>query len=77
LKVEHLLNATKEMAELVEGRTNGLDKMRIKIDKGDSIDTAYIYFEFTKKPLYFNYEIFGYLHRKNRIDFSYKLTKYN
>lgn len=55
---------------MIDLRTNGMKKVQIKIDKGDGIDTANVYFAFAKKPMYFNYELFGYLHRKNRVDFN-------
>jgi hypothetical protein len=51
--------------------------MTVKIDKGEQINSANVYFIFEKRPLFFNYEVFGYLHRKNRIDLSMNLTKYD
>ena len=27
--------------------------------------------------MYFNYELFGYLHRKNRLDYSLKINNYD
>ena len=77
LKVNDLLNATKEMAEIIDSRTNGMKKLSVKIDKGTEVDTAKIYFNLAKKPCYFNHELFGYLHRKNRLDFHYKIREYN
>ena len=65
------------MAELVDSRTHGLKKMTVKIDKGDKEDTAKVFFNLSKMPHYFNSEMFGYLHRKNRLDFNYKLSQYN
>jgi len=49
--------------------------MTCRLDKGESgVDTAAMYFGFERKPIYFNYEIMGYFHRKNRLDYNFKLV---
>ena len=35
------------------------------------------FWNFEIKPYYLNYELFGYLHRKNRLDYNLKITKYD
>jgi hypothetical protein len=38
----------------------------VKIDKGeDGIDSAALFFNIEKKPIYFNYDQYGYITRKN------------
>jgi len=77
-KVDHLLYAAKAMGEIVEERSTNVKKMTCRLDKGESgVDSATMFFGFDRKPLYFNYEVLGYLHRKNRLDFSIKLANYN
>ena len=77
LKFKHLLSAVKEMSELIDFRTNGMRKCTVRIDKGNGPDTANVYFDLAKAPWYFNYNQFGYIQKRNKLDFNFKLQTYN
>ena len=62
---------------MIDLRTNSIRSCKIKIDKGDGPDSVNSFWNFEIKPYYLNYELFGYLHRKNRLDYNLKITKYD
>ena len=77
LKVKDLLEASKEMAAMIEERAIGMKKVTVKLDKGEAgVNTAAMYFDLQKQPYFSNFENYGYLHRRNRIEYTLKVMKY-
>lgn len=77
-KVKDLFQSAQELAEIIELRTNGIKKCQVKIDKGeDGIDSAALFFNIEKKPIYFNYDQYGYITRKNQLNYYVKFAKFN
>ena len=77
ITVKTLLECTQELPQMIDLRTNSIESCNIKIDKGEGPDSANSMWNFKLKPYYFNYELFGYLHRKNRLDYNLKITRYD
>jgi hypothetical protein len=49
----------------------------VRFGKGEGTDSAVMHWNFEQKPMYFNYELFGYLHRKNRLDYNLKINRFD
>ena len=77
LKVKNMMECAAELPSIITSRTNGVEKVQVRFGKGDAIDSAIMHWNFHQKPMYFNYELFGYLHRKNRLDYNFKILNYD
>lgn len=52
----------------------GIKQVKIKVDKGQMVDTAEVYFDIVRKPWYLNYGNHDYAARRNTLDFNLKLV---
>lgn len=75
LKVGGLIDSASELAQMLELRTNGLRSCTIKVDKGDTLDSATITVSLDKKPFFFSNQTFGYISSRGQVDFFCKVGK--
>ena len=77
LKVKSMMECAAELPSIINSRTNGVDKVHVRFGKGEVAHTAVMHWNFKQKPMYINYELFGYLHRKNSLDYNLKINSYD